>query len=340
MRSITGFSYLVFGLLFIGSVLWFGYWFIASSAHETAVKKWLDERHVEGWVAEYTTLDVNGFPNRFDTTLTEFHLADPESGWAWMAPQFQISSLSYKPNHFIAVWPETQKISTPQKTYTVTSDDMRASLVFKPDQTLALDRATVTLENLKIVAGTSDESSIASAVFATRPADTAQFGHDIAFDAKNFVPSEKLKARLDPQSFMPATFETMSFKSVAVFDAPWDREAIETTKPNLTKLTIQDFNAQWGEIQLQAKGDLDIDTAGYPTGQLSVRAKNWQDMIKLAVSTGKLDSNLAQSLEVGLGLMSLLSGNKNTLDVPLTFSNRIMNLGPVPIGPAPRLKRN
>ena len=39
----------------------------------------------------------------------------------------------------------------------------------------------------------------------------------------------------------------------------------------------------------------------------------------------------------GLSLFAMMTGNKNTLDVPLRFGNRIMSLGPIPIGKAPRL---
>jgi hypothetical protein len=327
------------GIVIFAALAWFGYWFVGSSAHEAAAKIWLQDRQDSGWVADYSSLDVNGFPNRIDTTILDFNLADPKYGWAWEAPEFQILSLSYKPNHFIAVWPDSQIVSTPHKKYSITSDDMRGSLVFEPKTTLALERSTVTLENLKIATSADEESFITSAVLATRQSESVEFAHDIAFDAKNFVPSKSLKATIDPKSILPAAFETVLLKSTATFDAPWDRIAVEDVKPNLTQLEIENFDAKWGEVQLQAAGTVNVDADGYPSGKIAVRAKNWKAMIQLAVSSGALDAATGQSLETGLSLIAMLSGNKDTLDVPLNFSNRIMSIGPVPIGTAPRLKR-
>jgi len=327
-------------ILFFATLGWFGYWFVGSTAHEKTATAWLEDRRAKGWVADYTELKVEGFPNRFDTKISDMELVNPRSGWAWSAPYFEILSLSYKPNHFIAVWPNEQVVSTPHQKFTITSDDMRGSLVFEPNTTLALDRSTITLKNLKISTSDAQSSTITSAVLASRQSDAKELAYDIAFDANNFVPSEAIKKWLDPKSILPSAFETLAIKTTATFDAPWDRIAVEGAAPNLTSLNVETFDAKWGELQIQATGNVDVDGLGYPTGKLSLRAKNWKDMIALAVSSGTLNASTAQSLETGLGLIALLSGNKNTLDVPLSFSNRVMSIGPIPIGKAPRLKRN
>ena len=84
-------------------------------------------------MAEAGSLDVQGFPNRFDTVFTDLVLADPATGLAWEVPQFQINALSYTPHHVIAVWPDRQLVATPQEKFLVESRDMRASLVIAPD---------------------------------------------------------------------------------------------------------------------------------------------------------------------------------------------------------------
>ena len=81
------------------------YWWAGSAAQETAWARWMEERRAAGWVADYDALEVKGYPNRFDTRLTGFTIADPRAGWAWSGPVFQVLALSYKPNHIIAVWP-------------------------------------------------------------------------------------------------------------------------------------------------------------------------------------------------------------------------------------------
>ncbi len=329
----------IIGILLVATLAWFGYWFIGSSALETATKTWLQDRQEQGWVADYSELGVNGFPNRFDTTVVDFNLADPKYGWAWAVPEFQVSTLSYTPNQFTAVWPDTQIISTPYKKYNVSSEDMRASIVFVSNTTLALDRFRVFIKDLNIATSADEQSSFASADLSTRQSESIEYAHDIALNAKGFVPSKSLKSIIDPQSILPASFETVTLQTTATFDAPWDRIAVEDVKPNLTNLSIASFDAKWGEVQIQAAGDVSVDLDGYPTGKLSIRAKNWREMIQLAIASGAIDTDMGQSLETGLGLIAMLSGNSNTIDVPLSFSHRIMSLGPIPIGAAPRLKR-
>jgi len=329
----------IIGILLVATLAWFGYWFIGSSALETATKTWLQDRQEQGWVADYSELGVNGFPNRFDTTVVDFNLADPKYGWAWEVSEFQVSTLSYTPNQFTAVWPDTQIISTPYKKYNVSSEDMRASIVFVPNTTLALDRFRVFIKDLEIATSADEQSSFKSADLSTQQSESIAYAHDIAFNAKGFIPSKSLKSIIDPKSILPASFDTVTLQTTATFDAPWDRIAVEDVKPNLTNLSIASFDAKWGEVQIQAAGDVSVDLDGYPTGKLSIRAKNWREMIQLAIASGAIDTDMGQSLETGLGLIAMLSGNSNTIDVPLSFSHRIMSLGPIPIGAAPRLKR-
>ena len=129
---------------------WGGYWMIGSGAQQQSIERWLQNRAQNGWVANYSAVEVRGFPNRFDSTVTDLELADPEYGWSWSAPQFQMLQLSYRPNHVIAVWPDRQVVATPEARVDVASDDMRASIIFEPDTDLALNRATLTLGNVRL----------------------------------------------------------------------------------------------------------------------------------------------------------------------------------------------
>ena len=116
-------------ITFLGAALWAGYWYLGSGGAETAIRQWFDQRRTAGWTAEFSDMQVIGFPSRFDTTFTDISLADPVTGYAWDAPFFQVLSLSYRPNHVIAVWPEEQQIKTPAGSYQIQSQKARASLI-------------------------------------------------------------------------------------------------------------------------------------------------------------------------------------------------------------------
>ena len=323
----------------VASLGWSIWWLIVSSAQETGLKAWLAGREDAGWVAQYSELSVAGFPNRVDTSLTDLELADPTSGWAWSAPMFQILSLSYQPNHVIAVWPQTQKVSTPNTMLDITSERMRGSLVFEADTDLALSRLRMELLDTRFE-GQSRSSALASANLATEAVNDGSapdFAHAIGLDINALAIAPELLARWDRSGVLPQNLERAHFDLIAAFDAPWDRHAVEGRKPQLTALRVRDIDITWGALQLSAQGSVTVDAAGYPTGEINLRAVNWQDMVDVIAEFGALTPDMVRTIKRGLGLIARLSGSPKTIKVPLSFANAGMSIGPVPIGPAPRL---
>jgi len=329
---------LLVSLVFFACLGWSGYWWVGSTAKEAAITGWLEGRQQAGWVADYQSLDVKGFPNRFDSTLTDLHLADPNSGWAWSAPELYILGLSYQPNHIIVVWPENQTISSPKETINLQASNLRSSVKFEPNTTLALERTVLEIDDLALHSTLGWTSTLKRAKFASMQADGEDFAHHLDFEATDVKPARIFKALVDPSDLLPDVFDRLHIGATLAFDAPWDRLAVEGAKPNLTRLDLTDLTATWGELDFQAKGTVEIDSLGYPTGKIRIRAQNWKKMLKLGVSSGAIPKDLLGPLETGLGFIARLSGNPDTIDAPLSFSNRIMHLGPIPIGPAPRLK--
>ncbi len=74
----------------LAALLWSGYWLIGASRATKGTRDWLDARSVDGWMAGAADIRTRGFPNRFDTTLTEPRLALPSGQAVWSAPFLQI----------------------------------------------------------------------------------------------------------------------------------------------------------------------------------------------------------------------------------------------------------
>ena len=137
-------------IVILAALGWSGYWYVHATAMDRAVTGWLAERRAAGWVAEAEDVRVRGFPSRVDTIMTGLDLSDPKAGWSWQAEQFQVLSLSYQPNHVIAVLPGEQVFSTPYDTLRATSDQLRGSVIFKPTPRLELDHMTFEIGNMRI----------------------------------------------------------------------------------------------------------------------------------------------------------------------------------------------
>lgn len=330
---------LLLTLVALGALLWSGYWYVNATAVKGAFETWFQERRADGWMAEAAAIDVAGYPNRIDTTFSDLSLADPATGLAWEVPFFQILTLSYRPNHVIVVWPHEQRLATPYDKFDITSADMRASLVVAPSAAQALKRLSLTAENLEVAmpGEQADSTDLAALTLAAkRLGDSTSYR--LGLRAEGVSPSLPWKAQVDPAGALPQTLSTLNADVTVTFDTPWDRNAIEHARPQPRAIEVKLAEAKWGKLELQLAGDLMVDSNGLPEGQLTVRARNWRDIIGLGVKSGTLPEVLADSLEDGLGLLAQLAGNPETLDVPLDFRRGRVLLGPVPIGPAPVLR--
>ena len=329
-----------FSLLIAITVGWSSYWFFGSSTQQSGLAKWFDERRAAGWVADYDSLVVQGYPSRFDTKITNLNLADPKSGWSWKTPSLQVLMLSYKPNHVIAVLPPEHVVSTPNQRIIVQSDVIRSSIKFSTNSDFTLDALTGEMSNVTLTSTGGWTSEIKSAKLATRQTAGVENSHDIFFQANAVKPARIFTRLIDPNSQLPNIFETMRMNITAGFDASWNRRSIERKKPEFKVIAIKDFLVTWGEMSFEATGNVTFDNVGVPTGKISVRAKNWKEMISIGVNAGAIPTELQSALEGSLGLLARLSGNPNTIDAPLSFKKGFVSLGPIPIGRAPTLRLN
>ncbi|MCZ4354530.1 DUF2125 domain-containing protein [Roseovarius aestuarii] len=322
------------------AALWAGYWFVGSSAAQSGMANWFEERRSDGWVAEYDDLNVRGFPNRFDAGFTEISLADPGTGLAWQAPFFQVLALSYRPNHVIAVWPDQQIIATPMQTLDVTSDDMRASAVLEAGTGLTLDRATWTVKEMVITP--RDESGPISVSAMTLAAEqinaVAKTRYHLGLSATGFAPPSGFLANVDSGKTLPRALETLRADLEVTFDAPWDRYAIEDARPQPRQINLKLAEARWGRLSLKAAGTLDVDETGMAKGEITIKAENWREILELARASGTVPESVVGPLRDGLSLLARLAGNPQTLDIPLTFSGGRVWLGPVPVAKAPLIR--
>jgi hypothetical protein len=318
---------------------WTGWWWFVSSARDRALTSWLEERRAAGWVAEAQDVRVTGFPARIDTVLTGLDLADPQAGWSWHADEFRILQLAYKPNHVIAVLPGTQVVATPHETIRATSGNLRGSVLFRPNPRLELDHMTFEIGDMRIESDRGWTAGIGKAVLATRQAaDGPPNAHDLAFNADRLELPGVAEA-LRGGSMLPAALGPVAIDATLGFDRPWDRASVEAGNPTLDSVNVRDASLTWGELDLRARGTLDVDAKGYAEGRLDLRARNWEEMVDLAESSGALDPSIAGALRAGLGLLARLGGDGNSITVPLDFEDGRARLGPVVIGPAPVLAR-
>lgn len=325
--------------ILMAAAAWGAYWIVGARSTEAAVAGWLDDRRAEGWVAEAGEIAVRGFPNRFDVTLEDLELADPETGLAWRAPFLQILTLSYRPSHAIVVWPERQVVATPQETLTLTSEDMRASIVFENLDELVLDRSTLTLEGITIASSAGWEAALPTGQLALRRSPETERDYDLSVRAEDLILPQTLVRALAAGEIAGRRVGLMRLEAQARFDRVWDRRAIEERRPQPRYLALREARIEWGELDLRVAGALDVARGGAASGEITVKATNWREMLRIAVASGAVPEDLAGVAEAGLRTLAGMSGDERTLDAPLTLrEGRVTLAGLIPLGRLPELR--
>lgn len=321
------------GLVLVLACFWGGYWFVGKRAFEAATHSWFDTLQTNGKIATKAGLEIAGFPNRFDLTITAPQLSDPATGLDWQAPFLQVLSLSYKPWHVIVAFPPEQNLTLPPETMKIRSGKLQTSVVVKPQPSLPLDRLTLVGEMLEIL-GESGWTLRADALqFATRADESRAGWHEVGLNLTNLTPDARLMALL--QGVLPAQIGLIRGDAHLEFTAPIDRSILEN-QPQLATIELDDLRLEWGTMRVSAKGQAKADAAGFAQGDVVLRLENWRVALDVAQTLGvisaenrKLWNQTAQFLVDG-------SDDKNTIELPLKFENGLAFIGPIPVGPAPQ----
>ncbi|MFY0596658.1 MAG: DUF2125 domain-containing protein [Cognatishimia sp.] len=319
-------------VILIAALGWFAYWFVISNIAQTGYEAWFKDRQDEGWQAEYSNLQLRGFPNRIDTTFENITLADPDTGLAWTAPFFQIFALSYRPNHLIAVWPKSQTLSTPIQDIAITNDDMKASVVFAANTNVALRRANFATTDLQLSSDAEWSLSADNLRVAISQDETTDTRYQVALQGQGVAPPSSLR-----NDVLPEKMSALDLDASLEFDRVWDLRALQERRPQPTAIALRTAKAQWGPMLFQAAGDFTLDELGTLNGELTLRAKEWQSMIQIARESQTIDPFVIDGAEQLMRLFSSLSGPGQDIDLKLTFKNGSTYAGFLPLGSAPRL---
>ena len=328
---------ILLAIVILAAAGWSGFWWFNASARERALTRWLEERRADGWQAEAADMRVTGFPNRVDVIITDLSLADPKAGWSWQASGLQILSLAWKPHQFIVALPGEQVVATPYETLTATSEVLRGSIAFRPNTRLELDHSTFEIEGMAIASDQGWSAEVGKAILATRQAAGVAFAHDVAFNAETLVLPDGLVGAAD--AVLSDTVGPLAVDTTLAFDRAWERSSVEGDNPVLEGVDVRKLAIAWGELDLSGSGALAADAEGYAEGRIELRARNWRTMLDVAEASGALNPTVASGVRAGLGLLAGLSGDADSLSVPLSFGDGRTRLGPIPLGPAPRLAR-
>lgn len=324
----------VIWLTFILAALYGGYWVIGSRAALHGAEAALVQMKAEGR-ADYASVSIAGFPSRFDLTIDAPTLVSPDGWSGWSAPFVQLLALSYRPNHLIAVFPDSQSFFAGPDRFTLKGERIRASVALSSDRSLALEHAELEGHALELNARAGWQIMAQKLILASRRANASGTSHELALVLSDLAPGADLRALIDPSGQFPAVAGTTRTNLIASFDRPLDR-ALTQDPARLTALNSIDISLTWGSMALTIKGDLAIDSYGYPAGRLALEARDWHAIYGLLRNGGMIAPEVATQFENGLAEVARAGRDPDVLELPLTFQDGAVWLGPLALGPTPR----
>lgn len=319
------------------ALIWSAYWFVAGFGLRSAITGWFDNQQNLGWQADFSNVETAGYPTQHVTRLISPALADPVNGTAWSADWIEFQSPAIWPGRQVLRLADTpQRFSYFDQTSIVQGDALQAELQLQPGVALTLEKMALTADAWSI---TEETHPLAAgdtlALVMEQTSDPNAYA--ITARADGFTPGDDLRDLMRSASSLPQSFETLELDMTAAFDKPWDRSALEQGRPQPRVIDLRLAEVKWGELRLFAAGQLDVDSQGIPTGEIAIKAENWRDMIAMANAAGALPDQAVDPVTRALNFMAGLGGNPNALDLQLNFRDGFVALGPLPLGPAPRL---
>lgn len=325
-------------LLTGAALLWMLYWVAAGWGLRSGITAWFTAQESRGWQAEFAEIATSGFPARHVTRLENPVLADPASGAAWRAGWLSFASPAVWPGRQTLAFPETpQRFSYFDRTAILTASGMAADLALAPGT--ALELAALSLTSGPWVLETPDRQAAAADTLALSMTQTAggPEAYRISAAAEGFAPGTDLRRLVAASGLLPETFERLVLDMEVSFDRPWDRRALEDRRPQPRALSVDELDIHWGSLRLRATGDLTVDSRGVPSGTLALKAENWRSLLTMAEQTGRLSRDARRGAERVLGLLAGMGGNPEDLETQINIRDGWVALGPLPLGPAPRL---
>lgn len=325
----------LFWLIAAAALLYTGYWMIGAKGTESAITHWVDTRRADGWHAEAGAVKTSGFPLRFDTTLTDITFGDPSTGLAYSAPYLSIESASYAPTELTARFAPQALVASPFQKISINQGDAFARLFVDAGPALALDHTTFSLADVALSSDLGWGLTLVKAEITSQRHEDNPLIHDVNFTGADLAPTQGFLAMLDGNALLAERFETLDVQMTATFSHQWDISALEEARPQPTHIKLRHLTAKWGKLDLNLAGAFDVDDRGVADGKIAIKARNWREMLDIAVATGAIPKDM-ENLALRAGkMLAGLKGNADTIDAELTLSNGMLLLGFIPIGPAP-----
>jgi len=317
-------------LLLAGGAL-AGTWMWAANAVQDGYGTWRAERVAEGYSFQNADPEVAGFPTTVRATLDRPVVTAPQ-GWRWEGPVVT--------GRTDVLSPFTVRVSAPG-THTLRTVDGRhlrgdaknaqGRVLLKPAG--GVRSGQITLERVRLT-GLPVGPAQAEALFVAlgperQPADGP---HELDFTLE--TDALELPAELD--TAFGRTVDRLAARGTLTGRAPREltRANLQAWRQRGGEIAVDHLELTWAPMSLQGDGTLTLDERLRLKGTLDVAVTGLGPALDKLAEAGRIERGAvtyAKLAIAALGRRDQASG-ETTVDVPLSFREGRVYLGPVPLG--------
>ncbi|AOZ68773.1 hypothetical protein LPB142_05130 [Rhodobacter xanthinilyticus] len=305
-----------------------GYWAAGTAALESALGA-----AQESGRFRVEALSPSQRPDRFAVAMTAPALADPGAELAVRAAAADLWAPLWNPLSWHLDARGKVDILYQGQLVTVDHQGLSGAVRARPGLALPLAQARLALREARLGGPAGAGLGVGALEVDLRATDTPARYH-LSGVARDLAPPPEALPQGAGLPALPARIETLALEADLTLSAPIALRA--GAAPALTALDIGAASLAWGPLTAEASGRLEIDATGAPSGTLLVKTASWEGWLALLEAEGLIPperAGLLRSVAAGLAAQ-----NGGVLSLPLGLSKGQMNLGPVPLGPAPRLR--
>lgn len=287
-----------------------------------------------GYDIAWETREFSGFPFRLNVDLTKVRVAEP-SGWAVEAPQLEAEAAIYSLGRWVASAPQGISLTRPGSgTVNIQAKVLRASI---SGMDTAPPRLSVEGQDLIFTAPAGAKPYPLRAAkdlqIHTRrgPDDQAQLLFRLD-GATADLPA--LMGRISQGKPITMVWDGVFSNASALKGADWP-SAVRAWTAAGGKITLKNANMTAGDAQLNASaGTLSVGFDGRLRGDLQVELRQAPRALAAMGETGAAPPEAATA---AAAVVQARQGEQAAVRAAITFEAGQTTLGPVGLGPAPRI---
>lgn len=333
-RRSSGKSWLLIplGLAVVAAVAWCAYWFIARDRLLSAMDVQVAAQRADGRRIEWAERRVEGFPYRLKIVLSQARVESP-SGWALRAPRLEAQANAYQLTRWVAAAPEGVVVVRPVAgPLHIDARVLRASLAGAGG---VPPRISVEGVDLRFAPLDGAEPFLLAgaerAEFHLRPAPGGDA--QLLFRVRGAQPRPAgLMAFISGNA--PANFVwDARLTNVAALGGPTWAEAVRGWARSGGRMEVAQASLQAGDLRALNKGGvLSVSPDGRLRGRMNV-------MLNRPLKALSALTRIEQTDPAAVDTATAIARTRGDADIelPLGFEAGQFTVGPVAVGPAPKV---